>query len=79
MTEQLLLTPDELRGRLSGVIGLATGVAAAAGPMLGGVLMAVLAPGRAVLVCAAGMALATLLVTFSPTLRGFPRRETSDS
>ena len=79
MTEQLLLTPDELRGRLSGVIGLATGVAAAAGPMLGGVLMAVLAPGRAVLVCAAGMALVTLLVTFSPTLRGFPRRETSDS
>jgi len=79
MTEQLLLTPDELRGRLSGVIGLATGVAAAAGPMLGGVLMAVLAPGRAVLVCAAGMALATLLVTFSPTLRGFPRRETADS
>lgn len=79
MTEQLLLTPDELRGRLSGVIGLATGVAAAAGPMLGGVLMAVLAPGRAVLVCAAGMALATLFVTFSPTLRGFPRRETSDS
>jgi MFS family permease len=79
MTEQLLLTPDELRGRLSGVIGLATGVAAAAGLMLGGVLMAVLAPGRAVLVCAAGMALATLLVTFSPTLRGFPRRETSDS
>lgn len=79
MTEQLLLTPDELRGRLSGVIGLATGVAAAAGPMLGGVLMAVLAPGRAVLVCAAGMALATLLVTFSPTLRGFPRREPSDS
>ena len=79
MTEQLLLTPDELRGRLSGVIGLATGVAAAAGPMLGGVLMAVLAPGRAVLVCAAGMALATLLVTFSPTLRGFPGRETADS
>lgn len=79
MTEQLLLTPDELRGRLSGVIGLATGVAAAAGPMLGGVLMAVLAPSRAVLVCAAGMALATLLVTFSPTLRGFPRRETTES
>jgi MFS family permease len=79
MTQQLLLTPDELRGRLSGVIGLATGVAATAGPMLGGVLMTVLPPNRAVLVCAAGMALATLLLTLSPALRGFPRGETPDS
>ena len=32
MTEQLLLTPDELRGRLTSVLALACGVAAAAGP-----------------------------------------------
>jgi MFS family permease len=75
MSEQLLLTPDALRGRLSGVIGLATGVAAAAGPVLGGVLMATVPGNRAVLLCAAGMALATVLVTASPTLRRFPRQD----
>jgi hypothetical protein len=35
MTEQLLLTPDDLRGRLTAVIGLATGVAASTGPVPG--------------------------------------------
>ena len=37
ITRQLLLTPDDLRGRLSGVLGIVTGVAAAR-PALGGVL-----------------------------------------
>ena len=32
ITAQLLLTPDEMRGRLSAVLGVVTGVAAAAGP-----------------------------------------------
>jgi MFS family permease len=77
MTQQLLLTPDELRGRLGGVIGLATGVAAALGPVLGGALMAVLPGTRAVLLCAAGMAAVTALVTVSPTLRTFPTIETT--
>src|SRR5207249_3144524 len=40
-TYQLLLTPDGLRGRLSGVMGVATGAAAAVGPALGGLLVQV--------------------------------------
>ena len=74
MTEQLLLTPDELRGRLSGVVGLLTGVAGAVGPMLGGVLTAAVSGGTAVLVCAGGIAAVTALVTVNATLRRFPRR-----
>lgn len=72
MTQQLLLTPDELRGRLSAVIGLATGVAATLGPVLGGLLVELVSDSQAVLVCAAGIAAATLLVTASRTLRRFP-------
>jgi uncharacterized protein YbdZ (MbtH family)/predicted MFS family arabinose efflux permease len=78
MTEQLLLTPDQLRGRLSGVIGLVTGVAAALGPVVGGLLMQALPGNRAVLGCTAGIAAVTLLVTVSPTLRAFPRRSTTE-
>jgi MFS family permease len=73
MTQQLLLTPDELRGRLGAVIGLASGIAGAVGPVLGGLLMALLPGGPAVLVCAGGIAAVTALVTVSPTLRRFPR------
>jgi MFS family permease len=72
-TQQLLITPDELRGRLSGVLGLIVGVAGAVGPVLGGVLMQLVPGGPAVLVCAAGIAVITVLVTASPTLRRFPR------
>jgi MFS family permease len=74
MTEQLLLTPDELRGRLSGVVGLITGIAGAVGPVLGGVLTEIVPGGAAVLVCAGGIAAVTVLVTVNPTLRRFPRR-----
>lgn len=72
-SRQLLLTPDELRGRLSGVLGLVVGLAAVAGPALGGLLVQWLPGGAAVLVCTAGLALVTLLATASPTLRSFPR------
>lgn len=72
-THQLLLTPDELRGRLSGVMNVVTGTAAAIGPALGGVLVQFVSGGTAVLVCAAGMAVVTVLVTVSPTLRAYPR------
>lgn len=74
MTQQLLLTPDELRGRMSGGIGLVTGVAGALGPVLGGLLVATVSGSQAVLVCAAGIAAVTVLVTLSPTLRSFPRQ-----
>jgi MFS family permease len=74
ITRQLLLTPDDLRGRLSSVLGIATGVAAALGPVLGGLLVAALSGTNAVLVCAGGIAAIALVATLSPTLRSFPRR-----
>jgi MFS family permease len=73
MTYELLLTPDELRGRVSGVSGVAAGVAAAVGPALGGLLLQVVSHSQAVLLCTAGIGAVTVLATVSPTLRGFPR------
>ena len=73
VTQQLLSTPDELRGRLSGVLALLTGVAGALGPVLGGLLTAVVSGTTAVLVCAAGIAVVTVSVTASRVLREFPR------
>ncbi|WP_410581900.1 MFS transporter [Amycolatopsis sp. lyj-108] len=72
-TYQLLLTPDALRGRLGGVMGVTGGLAAAAGPALGGWLVDALPGGTAVLVCAGAIAAVTLFATFNPTLRRFPR------
>jgi MFS family permease len=72
-TYQLLLTPDALRGRLTGVMGVVGGVSAAVGPALGGFLMGAVSHDRAVLLCAGGVALVTVLTTLSPTLRAFPR------
>jgi MFS family permease len=74
-TRQLLITPDDLRGRLSGALGLMAGGASAAGPMLGGVLIGLVPGTEAVLICAAGMAAITVLVTVSPTLHRIPRIE----
>ncbi len=76
ISEQLLRTPDELRGRLSGVLGVLAGAAAAVGPTLGGALTSAVSGVSAVLCCSAGIALITLLVTVSPTLRHFPRHTT---
>jgi MFS family permease len=78
VTEQLLLTPDELRGRQSSVLGLVTGVAGVLGPVLGGVLIQTVSAPLAVLTCAAGIFLTTLVVTVSPALRSFPRRDITD-
>jgi MFS family permease len=71
ISEQLLLTADELRGRMSSVIGLLTGVAGAVGPMLGGVLTGEFGGRTAVLVCAGGIAVVTVFATASPSLRRF--------
>ncbi|TDV57556.1 MFS transporter [Actinophytocola oryzae] len=75
ITHQLLLTPDALRGRLSGTLNVAMGGAAAAGPALGGVLAEAATPTAAVLVCAAGMTVAAIAVTVNRTLRYYPREE----
>jgi len=72
-TYQLLLTPDEMRGRISSVMGVVTGSAAAVGPALGGFLIEAVSDSDAVLLCAAGMGVVTVLGTISPTLRKFPR------
>jgi len=74
VTHQLLLTPDELRGRLSGTLNVAVGAAAAAGPALGGLLAQAATPTTAVLISAAGMTTAAVAVTVNPTLRRYPRR-----
>ncbi|MEU4805247.1 MFS transporter [Actinosynnema sp. NPDC023587] len=70
-THQLLLTPDELRGRMSGVLSVVVGAAGALGPALGGLLTEFLSADRAVLVCAVGIAVVTAFVTVSPTLRRY--------
>jgi MFS family permease len=77
MARQLLITPDHLRGRLSGALGLMAGGAGAVGPVLGGVLIGLVPGNEAVLICAAGMAAITALVTASPTMRRFPRIEST--
>jgi predicted MFS family arabinose efflux permease len=71
-SRQLLITPDHLRGRLSGVVGLIVGVAGAVGPVLGGVLTELVSGSEAVLICAAGMAAITAVVTVNPVLRRRP-------
>ncbi|MCA1673926.1 MAG: MFS transporter, partial [Actinobacteria bacterium] len=76
-TYQLLLTPDELRGRMGSVMGVLIGSAAVVGPALGGFLMEVISDNQAVLLCAAGMGVITALGTISPTLRGFSRHATT--
>lgn len=74
VTRQLLLTPDDLRGRQSSVLGIVTGVAGALGPVLGGLLASTLPGNHAVLVCAVGVAAVAVVATLSPTLRSFPRQ-----
>jgi predicted MFS family arabinose efflux permease len=76
-THQLLLTPDEMRGRMSAVMGVVIGAASVVGPALGGSLMELVSGNQAILLCAAGIGTVTLLATLSPTLRKFPRHATA--
>jgi MFS family permease len=73
MTYQMMVTPDELRGRLSGIVGLVTGGAGALGPTVGGLLMADSGNGpTSLLLCAACLGAVALGSLCSPTLRRFP-------
>ncbi|MGW8396458.1 MFS transporter [Streptomyces lydicus] len=73
LTYQLTVTPDALRGRMSGVAGFCSGGAGVAGPALGGALTALAGGGTAaVLLCAGCLVLVALAATASPTLRRFP-------
>ncbi|GAA0639884.1 MFS transporter [Kutzneria viridogrisea] len=74
MTYQLLLTPDELRGRTAGVMSVVAGIASTAGPAVGGLLVELAGGEVAVLVCTGGIALLAVLATANRTLRRFPRQ-----
>jgi predicted MFS family arabinose efflux permease len=76
-TYQLLLTPDDLRGRISSVMGVVVGIATVVGPALGGILMEATSGYEAVLLCAAGITIVTVLGAINPTLRKFPRHAVS--
>ncbi|MDB1088332.1 MFS transporter [Streptomyces sp. ACA25] len=73
MTYQLMVTPDELRGRLSGIVSFCSGGAGALGPLIGALFM-MLPWGDAsgVLACAACLVVVAVFTTLSPTLRKFP-------
>lgn len=77
-TYQLLLTPDELRGRLSSVMNVVLGIAAVTGPALGGLLMEVLPGDRTILLISTAIAAMALLATVSPSLRDFPHHEDTE-
>jgi MFS family permease len=72
MTYQITVAPDDLRGRLSGVVGLFAGAAGAIGPLVGGGLMAGGDSRRSLLIGCAAMAVVAAGTTLSPTLRRFP-------
>ncbi|HET6708329.1 MAG TPA: MFS transporter, partial [Amycolatopsis sp.] len=73
MTYQLVVTPDELRGRTSSIVGLCAGGANVLGPMAGGLLVAAGDGGSgSLLLCAVGLAVVAAGTTLSPTLRRFP-------
>ncbi len=78
VTYQMTVTPDEYRGRLSGVTGLCGGVAGALGPLVGGLLMTGTGGGATgVLACAASLTAIATAATLSPTLRRFPTLRSS--
>ncbi|MFG1681424.1 MFS transporter [Nonomuraea sp. NPDC049269] len=73
VTYQLTIAPDEIRGRLSGVVGLCSDLAGTVGPMAGGLLIAVTGDGAmSILICAAALGIVALGANLSPTLRHFP-------
>ncbi|AOS64063.1 MFS transporter [Actinoalloteichus hymeniacidonis] len=79
MTYQMLVTPDELRGRLSGIVGVCVGGANALGPMLGAMLIGFGGnSANALLLCGGALAVVALVSTFSPDLRRFPTLPTLD-
>ncbi|MGW7416957.1 MFS transporter [Streptomyces sp. NPDC054863] len=72
MTYQITVAPDELRGRLSGIVGLFAGGAGALGPLMGGVLMASGDSRGSLMIWGAFLAVVAVGTTLSPTLRRFP-------
>jgi MFS family permease len=78
MTYQLMVVPDELRGRLGGMVGLCAATAETVGPMAGGFLIVVSTGGAAgIVACAAALACVGLGASLSPAMRRFPAPRTA--
>ncbi|MER8102640.1 MFS transporter [Kitasatospora sp. NPDC094016] len=69
---QMMVTPDEMRGRLAGLIGVSMGAGAALGPLLCGLLLETVHAVPTVLSCAAAFLLIALGVAVTPAVRAFP-------
>ncbi|MFJ2862519.1 MFS transporter [Kitasatospora sp. NPDC087314] len=69
---QMMVTPDAMRGRLAGLIGVSMGAAAALGPLLCGLLLETVHAVPTVLSCAAAFLLIALGVAVTPAVRAFP-------
>jgi MFS family permease len=71
-THQMLITPDAMRGRLAGAIGVSMGAASALGPVAGGALLEFSGPAVTVLGATAVLASLALLATVSRAIRTHP-------
>ncbi|WP_063830607.1 MFS transporter [Kitasatospora phosalacinea] len=69
ITCQLAAVPDELRGRLAGLVGLGAELAATAGPIVAGVLATGARDGRSLLGSAALLVVVATGATLAPALR----------
>lgn len=78
MTHQLLLTPDEMRGRLGGAMGMLDGISGAIGPALGGLLFEFGGARSGLFICAGLALVPALIAAFSPALRHFRGTEADD-
>ncbi|AUS77191.1 MFS transporter [Actinoalloteichus sp. AHMU CJ021] len=76
-TYQLLVTRDELRGRLSGITGLASGAAGSLGPLLSTGALALFGVGGSLLALAIAMAAVGTGALVNRTLRHFPTLRSS--
>ncbi|MFC0106251.1 MFS transporter [Kibdelosporangium aridum] len=77
ITYQLLLTPDDLRGRVSGAMGVFSNLAESLAPMVGAALVQFAGGRTALLICAAMISVPALAASLSPALRAFqPVEET---
>ncbi|QWF85964.1 MFS transporter [Amycolatopsis sp. CA-230715] len=72
-TYQLVVTPDGLRGRVSGVVGFCAGAASAVGPLAGALVVGAAGDGSSgVLLCAGALACVAIGASLSPSLLRFP-------
>ncbi|GGU79758.1 MFS transporter [Kitasatospora aureofaciens] len=71
-THQMTTTPDAMRGRLAGAIGVSLGAASAVGTLAGGALLEFSGPVATVLAATAVLVLLALLATLSGAIRALP-------